>query len=452
MRLSQRFFLVALIVVLGVVIAFGGWAGAYVSGTIVKGVGATAAGSIEALISRRLDGALTEGSLTDDDRRVIEAAFDIASSTDSTRLLMLRLRRLDGELVLQTGNDFEDAMSMPDHMAAAQGQLDVRLIDVTVPALGGLPASRLPVLKIYTPLRDDDESVIGVAELYFGARAVTELQAQARTDAWIIAALVGFAALGTVAMLVDVTSDIIAQQRQRLAANLQRTRGLLRQNIALHQVSDSLRMESILANERVLAEVGSDIHDGPVQLLTLLILRLPGKAEGANADRGLAQQALEELRNISAGLVLPQLATMDLEQSIEAAISRHQNLTGVEIEASIDIPARTTAPLTARICAYRVVQEALTNAYRHNDGGGAHVGARVTAGWLELTITNAIAPGVSLQPSVDRLGLRGMFFRVESQGGRLDVAMERGEARVRAQIPLAELPHVSSPDEPRSGS
>ncbi len=157
---------------------------------------------------------------------------------------------------------------------------------------------------------------------------MTELQAQARTDAWIIAALVGFAALGTVAMLVDVTSDIIAQQRQRLAANLQRTRGLLRQNIALHQVSDSLRMESILANERVLAEVGSDIHDGPVQLLTLLILRLPGKAEGANADRGLAQQALEELRNISAGLVLPQLATMDLEQSIEAAISRHQNPDG----------------------------------------------------------------------------------------------------------------------------
>ena len=76
----------------------------------------------------------------------------------------------------------------------------------------------------------------------------------------------------------------------------------------------------------------------------------------------------------------------------------------------------------------------------------------MAAGWLELTITNAIAPGASLQPSVDRLGLRGMFFRVESQGGRLDVAMERGEARVRAQIPLAELPHVSSPDEPRSGS
>lgn len=451
MRLSQRFFLIAFIVVLGVVIAFGGWAGAYVSGTIVKGVGATAAGSIEALISRRLDGALTAGSLSDADREAIEAAFDVASSTDSTRLLMLRLRRLDGELVLQTGNDFEDAMSVSEHMAAAQGQLDVRLINVTVPALGGLPASELPVLKIYTPLRDDDETVIGVAELYFGARAVTELQAQARTDAWIIAALVGFAALGTVAMLVDVTSDIIAEQRLRLAATLRRTRSLLQQNIALQQVSDSLRMESILANERVLAEVGSDIHDGPVQLLTLLILRLPGKADAANADRGLAQQALEELRGISAGLVLPQLANMDLEQSIEAAIGRHQNLTGIEVEAEIEVPAGTTAPLTARICAYRVVQEALTNAYRHSDGGGAHVAARIAEGWLELEITNAIEMGASMQPSVDRLGLRGMFFRVESQGGRLSVSTDGGVARVRAQIPLVALPHASSPD-PMSGS
>lgn len=452
MRLSQRFFLVAFIVVLGVVIAFGGWAGAYVSDAVVKGVGATAAGSIEALISRRLDGALTAGSLSPEDLEAIDTAFDMGSNTDSTRLLMLRLRRLDGELVLQTGNDFEDALSIAHHMAAAQGELDVRLINVTVPALGGLPASHLPVLKIYTPLRDDDESVVGVAELYFGARAVTELQAEARTNAWIIAALVGFAALGTVAMLVDVTSDVIAHQRQRLAANLRRTHSLLRQNIALHEVSDTLRMESILANERVLAEVGSDIHDGPVQLLTLLILRLPGKAGDPNADRGLAQQALEELRAISAGLVLPQLAGMDLKQSIEAAIGRHQNLTGVEIETLIDIPSGTTGPLTARICAYRVVQEALTNAYRHNDGGGAQVTARVAAGWLDLAITNAIDPGLNPQPSVERLGLRGMFFRVESQGGRLSVAMEDGEARIKAQIPLVELPHLSSPEEPRSGS
>src|SRR5690606_2447778 len=98
-------------------------------------------------------------------------------------------------------------------------------------------------------------------------------------------------------------------------------------------------------NERVLAEVGSDIHDGPLQLLTLLILRLPGADGKAISNRELAQRALEELRAISSGLVLPELAEMTLAEAINAAITRHKDLTGTAVTASIDLPPEVAAPM-----------------------------------------------------------------------------------------------------------
>lgn len=443
MPLSQRFFAVALVVVLGIAIAQGSWTGAYVSDSIVRGVGETAASSINALVSRTLDGALTSGSLSAEDRRDIDAAFDVANSTDSTRLLLLRLRKLDGSLVFQTGNDLRDETSVADQAAAAKGEVSVQLIDVVVPGIGGLPSSPLPVMKIYTPLSSNEGDIIGVAELFFGARAIATLQSQARTAAWTIAGLVGFFALGMVAIIVEVTGRVIEAQRLRLATNLARTRGLLKGNIALQQVSERLRMESILANERVLSEVGSDIHDGPVQLLTLLILRMPGANEAAETNRSLAQQAMEELRAISSGLLLPEMTAMSLGGAIEAAIERHQNLAGRGVEQIIDIPEGTAAPLTARICAYRVTQEGLTNAFRHGGGATPRIRARLDGTWLEIQVSNPLPDGASLQPSARGLGLRGMQFRVESQGGQLRLFTAGGQAILNARIPLGDQPQLS---------
>src|SRR5690606_11971659 len=133
------------------------------------------------------------------------------------------------------------------------------------------------------------------------------------------------------------------------------------------------------ANERLLAQVGSDIHDGPLQLLTLVILRLT-RAAGMMAGKDgsesaelqatiqLATETMEELRNISTGLVLPELAPLSPEQSIELAITRHEEGTGTTVRRKIgSLPANTS--MAIKICAYRVVQEALNNAFRH--GGNA---------------------------------------------------------------------------------
>lgn len=446
LSLSQRFFLIALCVVLAAMLALGNLTNGYVSESITHGVGGTAAASIEALISRNLDGAL----LAPDRRAALEAAFAVGNSSDATRLLQIRVRDTTGELVFESFGGLDDAPSAADLAAAATGTLTARLVDIPLRSVGTLPRSTLAVLKIYTPLRRPATAeIFGVAELYFGARAVHELQAQARSDVWIIVAVIGFVAVAALAVLVQVTGDIITRQRQRLAANLRETRRLLKENLVLQAASERLRVESSLANEHVLAQVGSDIHDGPVQLLTLLILRLTrtgAAAKGANLGPGadLAREALEELRGISAGLVLPELAKLSLVETVALATRRHEDLTGTAVLRSGELP-NLAASLTAKVCAYRVIQQALNNAYRHGGGLDQQVHVNAHNGWLRIEVTNRSADSEPTA-TADQLGLRAMRFRVESQGGILAVSFDAGQARIDARIPIgAGRPQLPSP-------
>ncbi|RYE46564.1 MAG: hypothetical protein EOP24_15435 [Hyphomicrobiales bacterium] len=438
--LSQRFFLVALAVVLAAMLALGNWTNAYISQSITRGVAETAAASFEALLAESLDGAMSAA----DSQSAFEAVFKVANSADSTRLLQIRVRDADGRVAFESLGGLEDEASAVGLSEAAGGMVTAHVVDLPLRSVGDLPRSTLPILKIYTPLRRDGDRVVAIAELYFSARTVRELQAQARSDVWIIVAVIGMVSVGALALLVDVTGRIITGQRQRLAANLIATRTLLKENVALQLASEKLRVDSGLANEHVLAQVGSDIHDGPVQLLTLLILKLTGSRSGSTSDQAaagarLASEALEDLRGISAGLVLPELATLGISETISLAISRHENLTGTRVRHDLNVAQDVEVPITVRICAYRVVQEALNNAYRHGGGEDQKVLASVDGGQLRLEVTNRTTMRQSNSSSADSVGLRAMRFRVESQGGSLSVDIDADQARVSAHIPVGRV-------------
>jgi signal transduction histidine kinase len=438
--LSQRFFLVALTVVLAAITALGNWTNAYISQSITRGVAETAAASFEALIAQSLNGALSAA----DSQSAFESVFKVANSADSTRLLQIRVRDADGRVAFESLGGLEDDASAIGLSEAAGGMVTAHVVDLPLRAVGDLPSSTLPILKIYTPLRREGDRVAAIAELYFSARTVRELQAQARSDVWIIVAVIGMVSVGALALLVDVTGRIITAQRQRLAANLVATRALLKENVALQLASEKLRVDSGVANEHVLAQVGSDIHDGPVQLLTLLILKLTGSRGGAAraqaaAEAKLASEALEDLRGISAGLVLPELARLGITETIALAISRHENLTGTLVRHELQLADDVEVPITVRICAYRVVQEALNNAYRHGGGEDQRVRAGVDAGWLRLEVTNSTTLRQASTSSANQVGLNAMRFRVESQGGSLLVDIDADQARVSAHIPVGRV-------------
>jgi signal transduction histidine kinase len=83
--------------------------------------------------------------------------------------------------------------------------------------------------------------------------------------------------------------------------------------------------------------------------------------------------------------------------------------------------------------AYRILQEALTNAARHGTGP-AQVELAFGEAALELTVSNPARARSAPRPNGGH-GLVGMRERATLLGGRLDVESANGSFRVRARLP-----------------
>ncbi|MFC9325712.1 sensor histidine kinase [Kitasatospora sp. NPDC057015] len=96
------------------------------------------------------------------------------------------------------------------------------------------------------------------------------------------------------------------------------------------------------------------------------------------------------------------------------------------------------------VTAYRIVQEALTNALKHGDGVKAEVTVRYADHYLRVEVLNSGPSVLAGAPSAERRpadgagrGLVGLRERVAVYGGDLDARRRLGGGfRVRARIPL----------------
>jgi signal transduction histidine kinase len=439
--LSQRFLLVASFTIIVASGAMGIWVVANVQSGIVEGVARTAASSIQSLLYPSVAGLALDRDLTDAERAALARAFELGNEADSTRLLQFDLRRLDGTLIYRADGGLQDDVNSGLFSRATAGEFVASVQGVLLPPVGPLGRYPLDVLRIVTPLSTPDGAPFAVATLYFSAKSLSEIEARLRGAVWIAVAGTGLVVLAGLYAMVARASRTIDTQRRHLAHNLAESRHLTDDNRALHEASEKLRLDASSANESLLSRVGSDIHDGPVQLITLLILRLSGikpdtTKDGVDAALPLAQRAIDELRDISSGLVLPELAELSAIDAVQLAVRRHEETTGelVDFEATAGVGAASEA---ARICAYRVTQEGLRNGYRHGGDGRQGVRLEGADGYLDLVVTNPPpVRGKRTASQPERLGLRGLRFRVEALGGNLTIEFGETATALRARIPL----------------
>lgn len=442
--MPQRFLLLAVPSVVLAMAGLGWIVGSYVQDGITRGVASTAAAGIESqIIHETPDFGLRP--LTETEVARLDSVFSISNEAHETRLIEVRLRDLDGNLLYQSGTELsgetgEEEDGLID--LAATG-VQSRVTTVLLAPIAGVPALPIDVLEIYMPLRrPGSNATFAIAELYYSAQAVLEQRNRAQVGVWLPVGAVAVLVLLALYLLVMQAAGTVARQRARLSQNLAASRRLSEENRRLHETSETLRQQASLASEALLAQVGSDIHDGPIQVLTLVALRLSNDPETAR----LTRDAIEELRNISNGLVLPELGEASLETAIRLAVERHEQLTGVSIGRRLsNLPEQ--APLLAKLCAFRVVQEALTNAFRHGSSGKVVVAAQLRDGQLCISVENPSRhqADAAAQPG---LGLRGMRYRVEALGGSLDIRLNaEGLTIVRALIPLH---RTGLPDHPQA--
>lgn len=233
----------------------------------------------------------------------------------------------------------------------------------------------------------------------------------------------------------------------------------LERRLLLAQVAEA--GERLLdAADRRIARLGFDIHDGPLQRLSLLagdlasLDRALGRISPGDEASSLARQRVgeiaftlgetqRELRDLT--LSAANSGTGLLADDLGREVVRFGNRTGVRVRLKVagDIE-RTTR--SQRLAVHRVVEESLANIREHAHASSVQVSIRRKTGLLHLTVKDdgrGFDVGRALRRASrdGRLGLVAMAERVRFLGGELEISSNPGgPTTVSATLPAWELP------------
>ncbi|GEK78663.1 sensor histidine kinase [Agrococcus baldri] len=198
------------------------------------------------------------------------------------------------------------------------------------------------------------------------------------------------------------------------------------------------------------AALARDMHDVVAHSLAVVIAQANGArytADPAAKDAslesiaGTAKEALGDVR-----LLLAQLRHREAPDPVASlagadALIERMREAGLDVRlerAGVPVPL----PRTADIAAYRILQEALTNALRHGDRGQPvlvrlrGVGLPGGTGGIVVDVHNRVLPSLGQQgPGQPGHGVRGMHERARLAGGEAWTGIEQGWFRVRAAFP-----------------
>jgi signal transduction histidine kinase len=456
LSVAQQFLLGSLIILALGMAGIGAWVSRQIEDGVVHRTASTTALYVDSLIAPSLQ------DLTGGDTLSAEAIDRLDWLLEETPLgqevALFQVWDRGGRIVYSTvpglvGQQLEIeaelASALAGNVAADVGQAE-----------GGadLPrdVSRQDLIEIYSPVRNRDTGeVIAAAEFYFATDTLQGDLAMAQRRSWLIvggAALLIYLLLAT---FIGRVSDTIRRQQRALAEQVAQLTAVVRQNRELHERVRGAAARTAALNERFLRRLSVELHDGPAQDISLALLRLDHVAalcdepEGKRARQaeleqeldlieGSLRRSLQEVRATSSGLLLPHLGALSVSETLDHVIRGHHRRTGAPVEVMArDLPAQ--APLATKIALYRIVQEALTNAWRHANGSGATVAVTGKGDELLVEVTDT---GPGFAPSVgngteSHLGLVGMRERAESLGGQFQVESVPGKGtRVTASLPL----------------
>lgn len=455
LTISQRFMLAGLLILLAGMAGIAAWIQAQIEAGVVHRTGATTALYVDSFVSPNLQELGHAGEL---DPQHYQALSKLLQDTPmGNKIVAFKVWDTQGRLMYSTD---ETAIGRSYPMTA--GLLTARLGEVVTEfsALdeeenADLGAQYDQLLETYSPVwLAGTNQVIAVAEFY---QVTEDLENELRVlkrRSWLVVGAVALGMYFLLAGFVRRTSDTISDQQVELEKQVVKLTGLLNENRMLSERVRRAAASVALLNESYLRRIGSELHDGPAQDLGLSLLKLDALAEqiesqpqrqnGRSAQELLdsiesaLQSALKEVRGIATGLNLPQLAELSFPETVERAVRAHERKTDTPVNLEMEaLPEQASLPI--KITAYRVIQEALNNAFRHAGGAGQRV--RVFREQEQITIQVSDS-GTGFKPEMAKrreghLGVFGMRERVESLGGQFEIQSISGQGtQVLARLPL----------------
>lgn len=448
--LPGQFLLAGGVVMLAASLVVGTWVSRRIEQGVVENSAVASALFMESFISPLSQDLAEAESLSPPARQALQEIF--AGTALGDRVAAYKIWMPGGLVVEASDPSLEGQRFTPseDQRAAWEGRIAASFQDLDDLENAGEAELGIPLLEVYSPIRALwTGEVIAVAEFYERADGLARELADARRTSWLIVAGVFLTSGAALYGIVLAGGRTIERQRADLALRLAETRRVSEQNRALGDRVRAAATRSTAQAERVMRRVGLDLHDGVAQHLSLAGLRLDEAvadpdAHEARLVRAALDQAMRELRAISRGLALPDLENLGTAAVARRAVDDHRRAFGTEV--SLDMPEEASLPalpFAARLCLYRFLQEALSNAHRHAGGAGVSVAVTARPGRVEASVADA---GPGFDPSVAQAlradggqGLIGLRDRAETLGGQIRIEAAPGKgARIALSLPAEE--------------
>lgn len=453
---AQRFMLGSLAILVVGMAVIGAWVTSQIEEGVVDRTAATTALYVDSLVAPPLQDLTESDALTPESIDRLDWLFE--DTPLGQEVVVFQVWDPTGHIVYGTepslvGQQFpvedELARTLAGEVSADIGEPE---------GAGELPPDipRQELIEIYSPIRDRSTGeVIAAAEFYYATDDLAGDVAAAQRRSWLVvggATLVIYLLLAT---FIQRVSNTVRRQQRTLSDQVTRLTEVVQQNQELHERVRGAAARTAALNERFLRRFSAELHDGPAQEISLALLRLDHLAALAGANgrdesvkteieheleviQGSLRRSLKDVRATSSGLLLPHLGALTVAQTLEHVVRGHQRRTGLAAEiVEHDLPAQ--APLATKIALYRIVQEALNNAWRHAEGAVPTVTVTGSDNQLVIEIAD---PGPGFDPAVTQgsethLGLISMRERAESLGGQFRIESAPGKGtRAIATLPL----------------
>ena len=244
---------------------------------------------------------------------------------------------------------------------------------------------------------------------------------------------------GSTAVAAAATGSAIRGQREYWSALQVRTHEAVAGRDAAVQRS--------VAEERL--RIARDLHDTLGHEVAVVSMHLGAAEVQLPAAAGAARDHLAAARSSVKSLlaevqVILQVLHTGTDGAAPGPVASHRDIpdlvekvraAGLEVDAvlgdlSPELPPQTSA------AAYRITQEALTNAQRYGRGR-VRLAVDVAGAAVTIETVNEIGPRAGGSEREGR-GLIGMRERASAAGGHLTVTTDRGRFRVSAELPVVE--------------
>lgn len=453
---SQRFMIASLLILCAGMTGIGWWIGMQIEGGVIHQSASNTALYVSSVMEPNVQELATGDTINPEHQSTM--AQLLRDTSFGQGITSLKVWNKQGRIVYAS-TPANTGLAFPideDLAKALRGWVSSDISLLNKPENANDPDRGQRRLETYSPVRrTGTNEIIGAVEFYQTVAGLDRDVAAAQQQSWLIVGAATVIMYLLLAGFVRFASDTIRRQQNELGYQVVQLQNLLGQNKELNERVRRAAQRTTELNERFLRRIGAELHDGPAQDLGLALLRLdhlqptaelsyskvarePASEPDFQVIQSSLRHALQEIRAISAGMGLPELENLPLSETIVRAIRAHERRTASSVSATIgELPANVPVPV--KITVYRILQEALSNAYRHAAGAGQSVQIGFDGRQLKVVVSDT-GPGfdqTAEEEWEDHLGLIGMRERVESLGGYFKIESGQGSGtRVVAELPL----------------